>query len=140
MTLTTERPAYRILATHGFFGPDDHLYQEGDEIYYDDTPNEEMEPLNEAARVKLEEYLTVLDDKAKEAAEKFGRPFIARPRTLDGAIAMVTEDMKRQMSIMGSRVEKTNIEKMDKGDVPETGSINPKKGKGRPKGSLNKLH
>lgn len=134
MSLNIERPAYRILATHGFYGPDDHLYNEGEEIFYDDEPNEEMEPLNESARVKLSGYLEKLDTLAKQAADKFGRPFLERPRTLDGAISMVTEDIRRSMSIMGSKAEKTNIAKVEKDETPETG----KRGRGRPKGSLNK--
>ncbi len=129
MTIATDRPAYRILATAGFFGPDDNLYPEGSEIYYDDEPNEEMEPLNELAADRLNKYLEKLDKLAEETAKKAGRPFVGRPRNLDGSLLMATEVQKTEMSLMGAKKTNVSIDKVEKGEAPETG----KRGRGRPR-------
>ncbi len=132
--LDNSRAAYRILSPNGFFGPDDHLYQEGEEIYFDGEPNEEMEALNELGQERLVQYLTKLDDLAREAAAKAGRVYVGRPRNLDGGLALATEVQRASMSIMGARKETAVVERVDAQDVPETGSINPKKARiGRPR-------
>jgi len=132
MTISNDRPAYRILAVHGFFGPDDHLYQLGEEIYYDEEPNEEMEPLNEPARQKLSDYLNKLDNMAKVAAEKSNKAFVGRPRTLDGAVVFATEMQRDKITVMSAKKEVSSVGKIDNEETPETGSLNPKRGRGRP--------
>lgn len=142
MSISNLTPAFRILSMHGFFGPDDHLYNEGEEIYFDGEPNEEMEPLNELGRQKLTAYLEKLDTLAKEVATKTGRPFSGRPRNLEGAIQLATEVERSKVVVMGhlnkDRTTSDYIERVDGDNVPETGSINPKRGRGRPAGSKNK--
>ena len=135
--VSTDRPAYRILATAGFFGPDDTLYEEGQEIFFDGQPNEEMEPLNEAARVKLKAYLEMLDNLGRLAAEKAGRPFISRPRGLDGQLALATAVQRAEMSVMGKKGTEDNesIQKIDANERPDTSLGTQKRGRGRPKGS-----
>lgn len=76
-----DRPVYRILNEQGFFGPDDTLHAEGEIIVLYDTPNEDMEPLNDLAREKLGEYLDTLEESARVVAEKNGRHFAGRPRS-----------------------------------------------------------
>lgn len=134
MELDNTRPAFRILAVAGFYGPDDHLYQEGEEIYYEGEPNEEMEPLNQLARERMVVYLEKLDALAKEAAVKKGIPFNGRPRTLDGAVAFAREIERAQVPVMGhvGPRKEAGIEKVEKEAIPETGGINPKRGRGRP--------
>ena len=141
MLIPSDRPAYRILSVEGFNGPDDHLYREGDCIIFDGVPNEEMEPLNEIARQRLAEYSAMLDEEARKVAAKFGRTFAARPRTLDGVIAQASADARQVQLItggpgvplMGGKHNTVGIEKLVDDDVPETGSINPKRGPGRPR-------
>lgn len=134
MTISNSRPAYRVLAAHGFYGPDDHLYEEGQEIYYDDEPNEEFEPLNELARLKLTAYLERLDGLARDAATKSGKAFVGRARTLDGAIQIATEEARDKMAIMTSKKEVQNIERIEEEPVPEVGNAQ-KRSRGRPAGS-----
>lgn len=134
MTFDTTRPAYRVLDPNGFFGPDDTLYQfdeygEPVTIYFDGEPNEQLEPVNEPARVKLNAYLERLDEAAKTAAEKLGRPFVGRPRNIDGAIELATALQRDSMQIMGVRKESATIEKVNTGPIPETG----RRGRGRPR-------
>lgn len=131
----SERARYRILtpAPKGFFGPDDHLYMEGEEIYFDGTPNEEMEPLNELAETRLTEYLEELDRLGRATAEKLGRPFTGRARTLDGALQIATEVQRSGIAIMGVKREVSSIERAERDKTPETGSSNPKSNRGRPK-------
>ena len=136
--LDNTRPAYRVLEPAGFFSDNDTLYQEGDEIYFDGEPNEQLEPLNEVARTKLVAYIEKLDAQAKVAAEKLNRPFIARPRNFDGAVELATALARNSMSIMGTKDKNTSTERVDASDtVAETGSINPnKRGRGRPRKEL----
>lgn len=134
--IRNDTPAYRILDVNGFFGPDDNLYAQDEVIYWEGEPNEEMEPLNELARGRLMAYLEKLDNLGRAAAEKAGKPFVARPRTLDGAIEIATSLARSDMPIMGAKKE-DRIERIEKDAIPETGSVNPhKRGRGRPKASL----
>lgn len=134
MSISNDRPAYRILATSGFYGPDDHLYKEGEEIFFDGIPNEEMEPLNQFALQRLTEYVENLDRLAKDASDKLGRPYIGRPRSLDGALALATEVQKREIQIMGKKYEENStISRVESDPIPETGTSNPKRGRGRPR-------
>lgn len=128
--ISAEKPAYRVLAVAGFFGPDDHLYQQGDMIYFEGEPNEEFEPLNDKAREIMASYLNKLDDLGRAVAEKLGRPFVGRPRDLDGAIQFATEVQRDNMAVMAAPKQVTTIEKITDDGVPETGE---KRGRGRPR-------
>lgn len=99
----TERAMYRILDTAGFFGPDDTLYEENSEIYFDGVPCEQMEPLNALARERYINMIEHLEDEGRKAAEKAGRPYSGRPRTLDGALVIATAIQRQEMSVMGSK-------------------------------------
>lgn len=127
----SERCKYRVLDPNGFFGDDDHLHQEGEDVWFDGVPNEQLEPLNDEAYSKLTAYLNNLDDMAKVAAEKLGRPFVGRPRTLDGGLDLATEVARQNMSIMGNKGKVSTTERAEREETPETG----KRGRGRPKGS-----
>jgi len=130
--IDNNRPAYRILAVEGFFGPDDHLYRAGECIYFDDEPNEEMEPLNGLAKEKLNGHLEKLDDLAREWAAKTNRPFVGRPRSFDGALELATQVQRDKMAIMTAPKEVKTIERVEEDPVPEVGTANPKRGRGRP--------
>lgn len=133
MSISNERPAYRILAIHGFFGPNDNLYQEGSEVYFDGEPNEEMEPLNELARVKLELYLENLDKLGRETAAKLGKAYAGRPRNLDGALEIATAVQRADMGLMGNKnKDGAQIATVEASEVSETGQGNKRK-PGRPR-------
>lgn len=127
------RPAYRILSTHGFYGPDDNLWPEGAELYFDGEPNEEMEPLNAVAETKLRLYLERLDALGREAAAKSGKAFAGRARSLDGALEIATALQRQEMVLMSARKDVTNIAPLNASDTDETGSANPKRARGRPR-------
>ena len=133
-----ERAEYRVLDPAGFYGDDDHLWPEGAEIFFDGTPNEQMEPLNEVAHRRLTAYLSKLDDDAREQAQKAGKIFVGRPRTLDGAIALATQRAKEEMGIMGNKNKVVTTEAVERAPTPEMGSTEPKKSRGRPPGSKNR--
>lgn len=68
-----ELPRYRLI--EDFFGPDNTLHHATEngqpaEIEFDGPPNEQMEPLNEPARVKMQAYLEELRAGAIAKAEK----------------------------------------------------------------------
>lgn len=138
MSLDKERPKYRILSPSGFFGPNDHLFEEGDEIVFDGTPNEEMEPLNEEAHKKLVAYISYLDDFARATADKLGRPFVERPKTLDGAYVLASELVRSDMQIMGNKNKEAGIEMVEREPTPETGNQN-KRSRGRPRKDVSVL-
>lgn len=132
----TDLPCYRILDVNGFYGDDDHLYPMDSVIYFEGMPNEEMEPMNELARLKMVNYMDELDRKGREAAEKLGKIFVARPRNLDGAIELATSLARSSTPIMGAKEKQSSIQRVEDYETPETGSINPhqgeKRGRGRP--------
>lgn len=137
------RAAYRVLAPNGFFSDNDTLYLvdsngEPAEIYYDGEPNEELEPLNELARQRLTAHLDKLDALGKAASEKLGRPYVGRPRNLDGAVELATAIARNEMQIMGTKNKVSNTELVNQGETPQTGaSLNPKRGRGRPPKNAN---
>lgn len=133
-----DRPVYRILNVAGFYGPDSHLYKEGEIIAFRDEPNEDMEPMNQLAKEAMEKYLNKLDELARAVAKKNGRQFAGRPRTLDGVIAVASEDMRRVslvkgdggVPLMGVERTDTGIEKIEVTETPQTSGRNQKNGKG----------
>ena len=138
------RAAYRVLSSSGFFSDDDVLYLvdangEPAEIYFDGIPNEELEPLNDLAKERMTAYLNHLDDLGREAATKLGRPFVGRPRNLDGALEMATALARSEISIMGQKNKQSNTELVNPGPVNEQGSVSlsPKRGRGRPPKNAN---
>lgn len=137
-SIPQDRPVYRILNVAGFFGPDSHLYKEGEVIAFQDEPNEDMEPMNQMAKDAIEKYLNKLDELARSVAKKNGRQFAGRPRSLDGVIAVASEDMRRVslvqgdggVPLMGAQRTNTGIEKIEVMETPQTGGKNQKNGKG----------
>jgi hypothetical protein len=127
-----DRPAYRILDVAGFFGPDDQLWPEGSEIYFDGEPNEEMEPLNAAAQAKMLAYLEKLDALGRAAAEKAGRPFVGRPRSLDGKLALASAVQRAEMGVLGVKDKTVNTIAPLTDEAPETG-LQERRGRGRPR-------
>ena len=99
--ISEHRPAYRVLATAGFNGPDDHLYPEGATIYYDEEPNLEFEPLNRKAHEALNAYIDKLNELGRAAAEKAGRAYAGLPRTLDDAVRIASQDARRVQLVDG---------------------------------------
>lgn len=74
IVIPTDVPVYRIREGK-FFGPNDHLFQEGEIIEFHGEPNLEMEPLNELARAKVRDFLAKLDDEGRKAAAKIGKAY-----------------------------------------------------------------
>lgn len=101
MSIPQDVPVFRILDPAGFFGPDDHLYSEGDLVALLDEPNEQMEPVNDLAKKAMTAYLEKLDDAARAYAEKMGRPYNGRPRSFDEAVATLTADARRVQRVEG---------------------------------------
>lgn len=131
-----DRPAWRVLNPSGFFGPNDHLYLEGEEIYFDGEPNEELEPLNEAAKVKLVSYLERLDALGREAASKAGKAYAGRPRSLDGGLALATAIQRADMNLMGRSRDDNAVERVAGEGTPETSG----KKRGRPRKDSLSVH
>lgn len=138
-----DRPAYRVNSDRGFYA-DDHLFIETEGsgpiyVYWDEEPNEDLEPMNKIAQDKMNTFLEKLDQKGREVAEKLGKAFAGRPRSLDGALEVATAVQRENMSVMGSKTLPARAERIeDDAVVPQTGITHGKpRGKpGRPKSSL----
>lgn len=99
ITINNDRPAYRILGQ--WEGPDSHLYQDGDLVYWTGEPNEEMEALNEPAKAAMTAFFEKLEDFAKKNAEAAGREYTGRPRSIEDAIALSHADARRVSTVKG---------------------------------------
>lgn len=132
-TIDTNAPKYRILDVKGFFADDDTLYAEGSVLYWYGVPNDQMEPLNDSARQRMQEYLTELDNGARATAAKFGRDFTGRMTDFAEIIATAMTDAKKEA---GAKVEEPKKIEMPRSnrDVPLMGSvaISGQKRRGRP--------
>lgn len=129
LVVKPDRPAYRVLDERGFFG-DDQLWPVGSVIYYDDEPNEEMEPLNDLAFKKMRTYLEKLDAFAEEVAQKTGKRFLGRTRNIDDALNDLREDARRVqlvsgdggVPVMGAKRGRPKVQRVGEPEVAETGS------------------
>lgn len=137
-SIPQDRPVYRILSEKGFFGPDDSLHPEGEIIVLWDTPNEDMEPMNDMARKVFDSYIDTLEASAQKVAELNGRHFAGRPRSKEDMIANASADARRVQSlsnpagvpIMGGKTEsKKRIQRVGEDEVSETGAIETKRAK-----------
>jgi hypothetical protein len=131
--LDNTRAAYRVLNPYGFFSDDDTLYQEGAEIYFDGEPNDQLELLTEIAKQRLVTHLEMLEEKGRLAAEKAGRAYAGRPRTLDGALAIATAIQKAEMGVMGTKDKQTSTQTIEGNQVDDSGLSAVKRGRGRPR-------
>lgn len=135
LVIKNDRPAYRVLNEPGLFAGDT-LWPAGSVIYYDDTPNEEMEPLNDLARDRMREYLTFLNECAAEVAKQSGKRLIGGRKNIEEAMNDLREDTRRMelvkgdggVPIMGAKKRgRPRVQKVGEPDVPETGIDTPKK-------------
>ena len=94
MIIPQDKPVYRL---KGQFYADDTLYEAGEVLFWEATPNLEMEPLNAMANEALTEYVKTLDQKGQAAAEKAGKSY----RSLADAFTVANELAKKE----GRRVE-----------------------------------
>lgn len=101
LIIPQDRPVYRI-GEGNFFGPDDHLYTEGNVIAWDDEPNEEMVPMNELAKDKMIEYLAKLDVAGRKVAEKIGVGYTNKEDAFKNAQILAKEDAKKVQLINGT--------------------------------------
>ena len=121
------KPVYRVLDEHGFFGPDHTLHPEGELIVLYDVPNENMEPMNDLAREAFESMLDGLEESSRKVAEANGRHFAGRPRSKEDMLANSSEDARKNMAIMGAKMDTSDrIEGIGPKAVPETGADMPK--------------
>lgn len=94
--MADDKPRYRILNSPGFFAEDDTLYPPGTEIVYLGTPNEHMEPLNDAAREAVDKHTAYLDQCYAEKMHANGRAVGVRPRELGDQIAEASAEAREK--------------------------------------------
>ena len=150
IVISSERAAYRV-GEGGFFGPDDTLYQEGAQIYFDGEPVEDFFPLNQLARDRLQALWDKLDEHAKLAAAKNGRTFTSRLRG-DALLRQASADAHAAVNrveltkgdggipLMGKASDLGSVSRVGAENTPETGgesSSGGKKAKVAPGAKLN---
>lgn len=122
-----DKPVFRILDEHGFFGPDNTLHPEGSIIVLYDCPNENMEPMNELARQSMSAYLDELDESAKKVAETNGRHFAGRARSKEEMLDFASQDARNSTAIMGAKLDSSKrIEPAFPSETPQMGADQPK--------------
>lgn len=95
-------PVYRV--KEGKFYVDDRLLEEGAIIICQEEPNQEMEPLNELAKVAMLEYLEKLDKHGMEVAAKLGKAYVSTKDAFQNSMQLAKEDGRR-VSVLNERRE-----------------------------------
>lgn len=98
IVIPSDTPVYRIKEGK-FFGPNDHLFQEGEIIEFQGEPNLEMEPLNEMAREKMRTFLTKLDEEGRKAAAKAGKAYHGYLDAFENSIHLAKQEGKSVRSL-----------------------------------------
>lgn len=88
-----QMPLYRLLGP--CYLEDDTLHGEGEEIIYLGVPNEDMEPLNDAAIANSTAYINELDDAAAIVAASRQMPFIGRQALMEQAMEHAQNEAKQ---------------------------------------------
>lgn len=120
IVIPQDRPVYRIKSGK-FFGPDDHLYEEGAVIAWTQEPNLEMEPLNQMAEENMVKYLKKLDKYGREVAEKTGKNYTSLADAHANAYDLAKQESKpfehlngkKQVPLMGAKKQVDSIEKVE---------------------------
>lgn len=120
IVIPADVPVYRIKEGK-FFGPNDHLFVEGEIIEFHGEPNLEMEPLNELSRAKTREFLAKLDDEGRKAAAKAGKAYHGYLDAFENSIHLAKQEGKsvRSLSakemtpVLGVRKENTSTKKLE---------------------------
>lgn len=120
IVIPSDVPVYRIKEGK-FFGPNDHLFQEGEIIEFSGEPNLEMEPLNELARGKMREFLALLDDEGRKAAEKAGKAYHGYLNAFENSIHLAKQEGKSVRSltakemtpVLGVRKDNSTAKKLE---------------------------
>lgn len=102
-------PKYRILNSPGFFAEDDTLYPPGTEIYYTGTPTEHWQPLNDAAKKRLDDHLKTLDDAHLARLRAEGKAPSPRPRELGDQVMAEMEARPREPRFYPAEGEKVPV-------------------------------
>jgi len=93
-----DRPAYRILKMCYL---DDRACFEGEEVYWDEEPNKEMEPLNDLAKEATKAFFDNREELAREASLKKGVKYIPLRRPVEEERALNTSEARRVEIVKG---------------------------------------
>lgn len=129
--IQNDRPAYQL---EGPCYLDDEYRYEGEFVYWDDTPNEQMRPLNDLAFTAKKEYLDKLDAKGREVAAKTGMAYTSLADALEQARALAAKQgtetliINKSPEILGKKKTHSKVQKIEETYVPEmsrkSGDIN----------------
>ncbi len=115
-----DRAVYEV-GEGGFFGPDDHLYNEGDILAYDEEPALSMRPLNEMASQAMLDLLGKLDGEGKKLAAQTGKSYRGMVDNFLNAQALAIQESKqvellngrKDVPLMGHKKNNKRIQKLD---------------------------
>lgn len=97
-SVANDRPAYRILKECFL---DDIMFFPDQLVYWDEEPNQEMEPLNELARDAHNKFLDKIEEAGQRASAAKGMLYVALKRPEGEARAMSTSESRRVEIIKG---------------------------------------
>lgn len=97
---------------------DDTRYVEGDYLYWPDTPNLSMMPVNEKADQAMKDYIEFLDDCGKRAAEKAGKHYHSYADAFENARELEQVNKrglitKAEIPLMNEKKKKNKGQKID---------------------------
>lgn len=92
---------YEITSEQGFYGPDCHLYREGEVLMWTGVPNLDMKPLNAAAEKAFLEYVNFLDECGRKVAEKTGKAYLSHKDAYENALALSKQEA--QGAVVGAK-------------------------------------
>lgn len=119
----SQLPLFRQMNPHGFYY-DDTLYPEGTEFHFTDTPNDWLEPLNEAAREAKDKWCDEQDELHRKYCEKVGRMYTPRPRDWREGIAMLREDVTAEVRARDEK-KSSKLQPTRRAPVPPQGHLRP---------------
>jgi hypothetical protein len=134
--MSDELPKYRVLNEQGFYA-DDNLFAEGTEVFYEGIPNQQLEPLNEAAEKKMGEFLVALRAGSKQLSAAAGIPIKDQAILNEDNAMRLARIVSPQAAsrvnvpIMSAPLKRQTVSVVGAKEVPE--QLVGKRGPGRPR-------
>lgn len=97
---------------------DDTRYVEGEYLYWPDTPNLSMSPVNQKAEEEMEKYIAYLDECGRRAAEKAGKHYNSYADAFENARVLEQQSFRgriasHEVPLMGEKKKKNKGSKID---------------------------
>lgn len=97
---------------------DDTRYTEGEYLYWPDTPNLQMSPVNAKAEEAMGKYIAFLDECGRKAAEKMGKHYHSYADAFENARELEQQNFRgrigrSEIPLMGEKKRSNKGKKID---------------------------